>query len=524
MSILDFFRPRSKTVPVVASARVAAALTPNSADIPENAHLWRRVGRAHDRNLQGYDHARMVEACTHAAKLNPLAKAHTRLVSSITVGANEIDPQVEGVEDDAKRKQIEDMVREFWHSPVNDFSAQLPDMMDSLTTTGSLILVAFTGRDAMGLGSGRTSIGQIDPADLIMPGVVCNPENAREPIAVLRRGANPEDCYAHPILRADDTVHEALRGATFTMTTRAAGVSSVTKTYKVEAPCWYLGINRTSIGQTVGISDLYATTDMSGLHDALVFGSAERSVNFGAFAWHADFPEGTEASVVRDQVKELARDLEDGSGRLVGTSGVTIQALAAALQATDYAAVEQMIRKMVAIGLGPWPLHMLSDGTTTNVATAAEQGSPVANFLLSRQNAFRRLLVRMVTYAVRQRTGGRKLLEETGARIHIPLPVIVAKDTTRESNTLSTETAILSAGVSSDFITRDAAARNWRDQANRYGFHVKPEDTPTDEEIADRAPAFTGLPMPEDEEDGEDDDGMDPPKKRTEGTPEAIEK
>jgi hypothetical protein len=251
-----------------------------------------------------------------------------------------------------------------------------------------------------------------------------------------------------------------------------------------------------------------------GLLDELVVGAVERSINIGAYSLHVKFPKGTSNDEITTRMNAIRADLESGKGRAVGTTDdVTIQAVFAQLQAGEWATLEKVARVNALIGLGPWPIHIFSDGGSTNVATAAEQGSPVANFLLDRQNKFRKFFLRIALYMLRRYPEARRLIDANqDASLHLTLPVIVAKDTTRESNVWTVETNTLGLAVASGFVKRDAAAREWRMASDQYGLHFKPEDTPTDEEfkaeaaVGIQAPSFKPTPEP-------------PPTKLNDGTP-----
>lgn len=476
----------TRTKPVTSGSLRASSTNPDSV---EQQNQWRRLGASSSRNLAGYQHINMVRQCVKSATVDPIARAHVRLVRAITVGAQELGIEVR-CQDVEARKTLQDRVDTGWNHPANDLGASLGELMDGLTTTGSLALTLTTDADADGKGSMLTTIGYLDPESFADPGVLCDPGNARDPIAVLRGGffASQGDIIAHPIIRNDDTVHVVFRdpasgrplplGATVEIPRRTTFGGPLRVV--VGEPCMYLGINRVAPNQTLGISDLYTSLDLMGLLDELAFKSVERSVNLGAYSLHVKFPRGTDPKDVEARMNTIRADLESGMGRAVGTTDdVVITTIAAQLQAGEWATLEKMARTIALIGLGPWPAHMFSDGGATNVATAAEQGSPVANFLLDRQNAFSKFIIRIATYMLRRYPEARRLLDANpDAHLHISLPVIVAKDTTRESNVLQVETAVLIQAVENGLLKREAAQREARDLMNRYGMRITPEDVP----------------------------------------------
>lgn len=508
------------------SGRISASSS--NPDNPAERSSWRRFGAASARNLPAHDHRMMVEQCDRSAKVDGMSRAHMRLVRSITVGAQEVGPEVR-CKDVAARDALQRFADLVWNLPGNDFACSLGDFMDGLCASGTVALTVRTDRDAAGVGSQLTSFGAIDPAVIV--DLVIDPGNAREPLAVLRQSFDTSATLAaNPCIRSDGSVHPMFRGADGNPL--PVGTSKVIPRNKqlggdvqcvIAEPCMLVGVNRTGPTMTLGTSDLMPSLDLQGLIDDLVFGATERTVNFGAYSIVVKFPKGTSKADIDEKMKLIQADLESGRGRAVGvTEDISIEAVSAQLNAGEIATVEKFARTHALIALGPWGTYLFSDGGATNVATAAEQGSPVANFLLERQNILRRYVVRCMRYALEQIPEARRLLAANeDAHIHLSLPVIVAKDTTRESNVLMVETNVLTTAMDANLVKLEAAQREFRDGANRYGLHFKPEDSPTEEEIAKKreeqanALQMPALSLPP--------DGPTPPaSKPTEGTPKAA--
>lgn len=468
----SFLRAPLRLPSVTVGSRVRAAETANSADTPENAKYWRRLGERSSRNLREIDHQKMVGECTHSAQVDGMGRSHVRLVRSITVGAMEIDAQTE-CKDEAAREKIAEQLRVFWRDPMNAMPRRLGDFMAGLTSTGSLCLTLHTG-----VVSKLTRIGYVDPAAFVAPGVVTDPGNVLAPLCVLRKASGSVAAVvAHPIVREDLTIAEEFVGmAPGTAVKIPVGERTVDATLGV--PCVYAGVNIVAPNQSVGISDLYPALDLMHLLDELVFRSVERSINLGAYSLHVKFPKGTSADDITKRMDAIRADLESGDGRSVGTTDdVSIAAVAAALQAGEWATLEKMARTNALISLGPWPVHIFSEGAGTNVTAAAEQGSPVANFLLERQNDLRRAILLLTTYALRQYPEVAKLLDKhKDARVVLPLPTIVAKNTTRESNVLMVELTALRRLYDDGVITLEGFRREALDASARYGFSLTQAD------------------------------------------------
>lgn len=489
----------------------------HSADTPENAAYWRRIGSgsARMRNLAEIDHRRMVAESVRAAQRDPMAKAHLRLVTSITVGAMEAGPEVRGGTPES-RKELQRHLDSVWNEARNEWPSRLPSLMTGLCSTGSLALTIHQGG-----GSARTLVGYLDPEEFVSPGIIVDPDNVFDRIALLREGDDVVP-FAHPVLRPDGTKHSifdrAVPGDTVSLPRRRSKGGPIKAI--VAADVVYAGCNFAAPNQTVGISDLFAAVDVMALTDELVFSGANRSINLGAYSLHVTFPRGTLKDAIDKAMAAIRADLESGQGRAIGTTeDIGIKAVFPSLQSGEWQTMEEMVRKSALIGLGPWPIHMFSDGGATNQAAAAEQGSPVANFLLTRQNEFRRAIEQVLMCALRGIPEARKILDSDPALcILLPLPVIVAKDTTRESNVLSVEMSAISHAREAGFVTTSAAQRLARDSFTRYGLPVREEDAPDADEVdAERSVTFALPPLRVASE-----RELDPDQTRSQGTPQAA--
>lgn len=495
----------------VTVGRARAATTPNSADTPENDPYWRRLGGgAGNRDLSQIDHRRMVEMCAKSAKMDGICRSHVRLVRSITVGAVEGDAALECA-DETARAELDTKLRIFWRDPINGWAAALGQFMSGLTVTGSLALTVNTGAI-----SRLTRVGYLDPATFDC--MVTEPENCRANVALIRGRV------AHPVVREDGTIAMAFAGLGLGAPVKLQ-VGGHECDYVVGSRVFYVGINQETPDQTLGISDLFPSLDIVRLLDELVFQAVERSINLGAFSLHVKFPKGTPQADIESRMLTIRGDLESGAGRAIGTTDdVTIAAVAATLQAGEWATLESTARTTALIGLGPWPVHIFSEGAGTNVTAAAEQGSAIANILVERQNALRRLVCQIAMYALRQYPECAAALEANpDAKVVLPLPTIVAKNTTRESNVLMVEINALRQMEENGYLTLEAAQREALDCAKRYSFNVTAADVPDPKTVMERraTQAFALPPISPDPEGGDPRgghrDGED--GKTPEGTP-----
>jgi len=480
MGFLDFFK-RAR-----AAFAVSAAVTPNSADIPENDRYWRRVG-ATSRNLPQYEHTKACDDSVRAYQRDGFARRAVRMTTGFVVGAIETRPQIQ-CEDETLRESIEEQVEACWDDDRNDLSCRIRQWCDALTVAGELFIPVFPD-DA----SGFVTFGYLDPS--MMSDVICNPANMQQRVAAISSDAM-NNTIIFPIIGADAVRFKwfdgLMRGDRVVLPKRGPGGTDLVGV--VGPDVFYMAINDIP-GQSRGIGDLYPVLDLLDLNDRLGFSSAERAENMQAFSWGLEGSDTTSAEDLKAILKQLKRDVEAGTGRLVAYKGAKLSAIAPQLQSAEWAGVAKMVRQAILVGLG-FPESWYADSAAATFAGEGASASPVLTALQERQSAFRTFIEGLLTYAAAQLPEAKRVREQDRKewRVELPLPVIVGKDTMRESAVLVSDLNALATAEDQGYLSKEAAQRFAAEALTAYGFVVRDGDQPDPAE-AER-PRYTPLPFP----------------------------
>ena len=172
-----------------------AATTPNSADTPDNEHLWRSLTQA-KRDLQEVNHTRQREIAIWLWRRNGIAKRYGEIIRTFTAGD---EPTVQS-EDEALQAVLDD----FWDDPVNRLREFGPQIAEQRHILGEQFITAHV-RDS----DGRLQLGYLDPD--IVEAVVPMPGNDRDLVEVhVKRGVTARDVYR--IVRPGEKLGEIFAG------------------------------------------------------------------------------------------------------------------------------------------------------------------------------------------------------------------------------------------------------------------------------------------------------------------------
>lgn len=481
MGIFGKLFGRSQSVPVL------AAVTANSADIPENERYWRKVGES-GRNLPGLDQRRMIDDAVRAFQRDGIASRAVRIKTGFVVGALETLPQVECADEDL-RDDIERHVRRWWFDWKNDMPQRVRSYCDALAVTGELPVALFSTE-----GTALVRNGYIDPASIRC--VLTHPENAQERIAVVRENGAGRPPTLYPVVGPEGLRYgpwqKVMMGTTVEVP--GLGIGGASAPAVMGTDCMYLAVNDIP-GMSRGISDLYPVLDLLALHDRIQFAAADRAENLAAFVWAAEFDGQVQPSEAQTILKDIRRAVESGSGNLIGQLGFKLSSVAPQLQSADWSEIERMTRLGVLIGLG-LPSTWMGEGEG-NFGAAGEMQSPAMTMLQERQSLYRAFLERMLLYvALRLPAAARAYREDPECfRVCLPLPVIVGKDTMREATVLTSELNALATAEADGAITKEAYQRFAGEALTTYGFTVRSEDVPDPDDVA--APRFQGIALPD---------------------------
>lgn len=282
---------------------------------------------------------------------NPLAYAVIEMGVNFVVGG--------GVKVVAAEARVQREADDFWHDPENRMDERVPQLYTELSLYGEQFVRFFA--DPV---TGRVVIRQVDP------------------LAVVEIETDPDD------------VERPLR---YRLATGAA------ERWVPAAEILHCAVNKVSNARR-GRSDLATLLPWLRRYKDWLTDRVRINRYKAAFLYDVTV-EGATAEELAKKRSEYAEPPEPGTV-IFHNQAERWQAVHPAIAADDVAADGRAIKLMVAMGAG-LPEHYLSDGSTTNRATAAEMGLPTVRRFRRRQELLRQVLVRIVSRALdeRQRAG-----------------------------------------------------------------------------------------------------------------------
>lgn len=459
-------------------AAVSASTTPNSADTPENAHLWRRLGgnRPTRDITQVQQKAAQDDSASGFQKFS-LQRRATGIIRGFVCGAGGVKPKAE---DDERAQKILDA---FWKDPDNRIEDRVGEWSDNLSTFGELCLIAATGRDESGLGSHLTKLGLLDVGRV--EDVLCDPEDAGRLIGVIVcEDVGLMNRRIHPVIRIDATLPREFDGKKKGDSFRW-GAAGQERAARIADPCVWVRINALA-SQSRGLPDSYPALDALALRDRSQFSFMERLALAFAFIWDLVLPTSLKTKQVEDHAKSAAAAIGRGTGSVYAhTSTVSIEAKAPQSGAADYASALRIPMADI-LNAFALPEHWFSGGPEVSNASAGEIGSPTWTALQERQRVIRSALKTCGTYALAQ-------IPEIGATKaaavawDVTLPVIVGKDAVREVTVLQQELGAIDQ-LRSMGLKIEPTQRESQRAANDYGMTI------SDDEWEDPEPVGLALP------------------------------
>ena len=491
-------------------ARVAMAVTPRSADIPENEHLWKSL-RDGDRDLPPAERSRALSVVHRMIERDGLASRMTQQIDEWCVGDGA--SLVSNLKDDAKKEAHEAALASLWEEPQTDWPAFQHDLAKTLAPVGEVLTLLFAREDGM---EAPTAYGFLDPECIDQ--VVLNPQNARQTVGVLRDTGpmrrstfyphhgfaawareNPEAAKASGMgdlgkLRQGDAWRLPLDG------TRTTAVT-------LGPPCAYFGWNR-RVGATRGLSMFYAVADLIDALDQSIFQQVEGVAGRNSWVAHVIAKGSNDPQKIADIV---AKQLGKGGGTVGTNEQVEVKMLAPDLGALDFDAHLTTMLKILSAETG-WPVTWLGLGTEAGNAATTELAGPALKMMRNHQAAIRRAMKELLDYGMLRLAKGAGLTPEEALDYDIQLPEVGGRDLVRDAAAAVQLMVAVDTGTETQAWTPEKGGAMKRQiMGEVYGFEFDAEDIPEVEEPEDDPGVDPATPAmdPEDEDPDAADAGDD---------------
>jgi len=433
------------------------ALTPNSADIPENAHLWRSLTQA-KRDLSEIPHQRQREIALFLLQHNGLAKRYCEIITDFSAGE---EPYPVAEDDD-----LAELLLTFWDDPVNELRSFSRDLAGQVGILGEQF-VSIHVRES----DGRLQLGYIDPNDV--EAVCARPGNPRDQVEVHLKVPPGSPPIVFRIVRPNEPLSDIYAGVkedgrrgpgSFRLHPRDPELVGQGRTYRTrerktyDGACFRSYVNKLS-NATRGVSDLFAEADYLDGLDKTVYNAVERSFMLNQCGLDVTV-EGGDTKSLKDHEKAAKSAWGTPGGVYTHNEKVTAETRAADLKSADLEGIVAIVKLMI---LGSWgfPLHWFGDGGQANLATAGEMAGPTIRKLQSRQTVVRQMLRAFCDFQVSLKYA---LAPEEVSSVEDPhgyeitLPAITSKDTAREATATAQAIASVNQAWADDLITQLDAA------------------------------------------------------------------
>lgn len=494
------------TLPVAISARLRGATTADSADIPENDHLWRSLQQGR-RDLLEVDQNRQREIAVWLWKHNGFGARYAEIMEDFTAGE---DPHPK-----ADDEALQGVLEEFWDDCVNQFRNFAVEIAGQLRILGEQFVTAHVRET-----DGRLRVGYIDPDQV--GAVISRPGNDRELVEVHLKTVPGQPPRIYRIVRPGEPLHEIFDGVTeegkrgpgkFRIKPRDPELVGEGQRYADRQRKTYDGIvvvrqvNRLS-NATRGTSDLFATADYLDGLDKTTFNAVERSWILNTLALDVTVTGQDDAKELRKHQDTAKAAFSRPGGVYTHSDGVSAQTHSADLKSAD---MSELILAVKLAVLGSWgfPLAWFADPSDSNRATLSDQQSPTAKKLKKAQAILRGFLCQLcdLQIALKLALAPEELKGvEDPYDYEIILPQVVTKDTAQEATTLGQVTASISQATVEGWITAGTAASWWQQLVGEIlGLEVRDEDRELIEKLDEEAEQEEMEPEPR-----PGDDGLEP--------------
>lgn len=322
--------------------------------IDDDEHLYRRLGDAKPRDLQPLKREKAVNIALYMYMSNPLAHRLTEDLKDWVVGS--------GIKVRHDNPELQDVLNAHWEDHVNNWNISQHEFVRDLGLFGELIMPTFVNE-----ANGHVRFGVLDPG--LVKRIEYDPENARIPISVIKRGKNRTD-HSLSIVKEDENPVSSSYG-------------------RLIGETFLFMVNRT-VSQGHGYPDLLAMSDFLNAYDQFMFDDMERTVLMKRFIFDLEI-KGANKKILQER-SDLLKNLKPGQV-YAHNPGETLTSVSPNTQASDNAAAAKMYRSHVLGGAG-WSEELFSGSDKVPSSSGGQSiGEAVLKRVASRQ--------RFVEYMIR---------------------------------------------------------------------------------------------------------------------------
>ena len=418
-----------KSAEVVEPVREAAGVNVDADD-----HLYRKLTGNSQRDLSPMNQARMQSLAYYLWESNLIANRLIELpVAFLLAEGVTLTVNPAGDMDDKAMEPLQEVVRKFWHDPINAMDMKLEKKVRELSIYGDQCWPAFVNEM-----TGHVRLGYIDPCDIDV--VVTDPDNIEQPIGVVTKKDKKGNFKKLRVIVPGEEPD------LFTQRTRRIRALDFT-----DGQCFYFKVNDLS-NSSRGRSDLLGQIDWLDSYDEFMFGELDRSQFMRAFIWDITL-KGATPEEVEKRAKEVTVP-RPGSVR-VHNDAEEWSAVTPDLNSGDSETVARLMRNHM-LGGATMPEHWFGGGGDVNRATGESMSEPTLKMLSQRQQRIKYILEYVGQFVVLSalRVRGEMGVPHDGFEVEAVFPEMSPKDTSKFAAALAQVTAaviqMIDAGLMSD--------------------------------------------------------------------------
>ena len=386
---------------------------------------WRPLSRG-ERDLSPVNHERALKLAYYLYETNPIAHRIIEITKDFVVG--------EGIRFSSPDPEVQRVLNEFWHDPVNLWDLKQHQKALELSLYGEQCYPVFVNPI-----DGHVRLGYIDPLEI--KDVITDPENC-------------------------EVVREVVL---FAGERRLKVIGEDEDSGLLAGECFYFAINKVSNAKR-GRSDLLCLIDWIDLYDKFLFSRAERAHLLNAFVWDVTLSGMNEAQIQK-WLQANTSPPKPGSIR-AHNEKVEWKTVAPNLASHDATHEARLLRNQILGGAG-LPEHWFAEGGEVTRATAAEMGEPTIKRLTSRQRYFKHMIEFIFRFVLDQARQAGVLTERNRLEFSITVPEISVRDMTRASASLNQVAQSLALAEDRGWIDKEGAKKLFSLVASHLGVETE---------------------------------------------------
>lgn len=364
----------------------------------EEDYYWRRLSdNWYQKDLIPSTYLEVHNACFEAYNANPLAFAIIELTTSFVLG--------DGITIAAHSPRVQQLLMDFWHDPDNHMDDRVYALCTELALYGEQFVHFFVNQF-----DGSVKIRQIDPS--VIDEIETDPEDIETLWRVHRRaiGQVMSGPTGDPTIMMPLTTQET-NGVWFDARTNEPGKPPDVMQFT---------INKVSNAKR-GKSDLATLLPWLRRYKDWLTDRVRINKYKTAFLYDVTLT-GADKKIIDRKKMEYGYPPEPGSV-LIHNEAEKWTAVQPNINANDASGDGRQIKLMVAVG-ATLPEHYLSDGTSSNRATAAEMGLPTLLRFKRRQRVVKTMLTAILDRVIWEARRVGKLGPRMDASYEIVMPEI----------------------------------------------------------------------------------------------------